>query len=289
MQTVDLHIHTYFSDGKFSPEQILERAEEMGLRAIAFTDHDNANAARHVQALAPGTAPSGIEIIPAVEFTTTWPGLDVLPGGSDVDLLAYFVDLDCEELKTLERAEQQDIGQRIAACCERLTEAGYPLAMDEVWAENRRFPSLHSLISVILQKAYADAWDAGVRLMFRAYSKVHPCNLDIGSVITTIHAAGGIAVLAHPGAIDRQGGMVGAGQVGELAKLGLDGIEVYHFRNDNAARQSLLSLARQFNLVVSGGSDLHGWGNDFDRLGTQPVTMDTLEALRARRRQIADR
>ncbi len=289
MPLVDLHIHTWFSDGKFSPEQILERAGELGLRAIAFTDHDNANAARHAQGLAPGTMSPGIEVIPAVEFTTTWPGLDVLPGGNDVDLLAYFIDLDSEELKTLERAEQLDIGQRIAACCERLTEAGYPVAMDEVWAENRRFPSLHSLISVILQKAYAGSWDSGVQLMFKAYNEVRPCSKDIGSVITTIHAAGGIAVLAHPGAIDRQGGLVGAGQVGELARLGLDGIEVYHFRNDDAARQRLLSLAHQFNLVVSGGSDLHGWGNVFDRLGTQPLTMDMLEALRARQRQIANR
>ncbi len=289
MPEIDLHIHTYFSDGKFSPEQILERAGELSLRAIAFTDHDNANAARHVQGLAPGTAPPGIEVIPAVEFTTTWPGLDVEPGGSDIDLLAYFIDLDSEELKTLERAEQLDIGQRIAACCERLTEAGYPLTMDEVWAENRRFPSLHSLISAILQKAYADSWDAGARLMFKAYNEVRPCSLDIGSVITAIHAAGGVAVLAHPGAIDRQGGLVGAGQVGELAKLGLDGIEVYHFRNDDAARQSLLDLARQFDLVVSGGSDMHGWWQGRDRLGSQPVTIDMLETLRTRHQHIADR
>src|SRR5512143_2171264 len=140
MPLVDLHIHTWFSDGKFSPEEILQSAARIGLKAFAITDHDNANATRHLRGLAPGTLPD-IEIVPAIEFTTTWPGLDLLPGGSDVDLLAYFVDLDSEALKTLEKAEQEDMAQRIAAGCERLTEAGYPLTMDEVWAENRRFPS----------------------------------------------------------------------------------------------------------------------------------------------------
>ncbi len=286
---VDLHLHTCFSDGKFSPEQILQRAAEIGLKAVAFTDHDNANATRHARSLAPGTVPPGIEIIPAIEFTTTWPGLDVLPGETDIDLLAYFIDLDSEELKTLEMAEQEDIGQRITACCERLTGAGYPLSMDEVWAQNRRFPSLHSLVSVILQNAYAGSWDEAVRLMFKAYSEVRPCSLDIGRVIATIHAAGGIAVLAHPGAIARRGGLIGAREAGELAALGLDGMEVYHFRNDDAARRRLFTLARRFDLVVSGGSDLHGWGNEFDRLGAQPVTMEMLEALRARQRHITRR
>ncbi len=281
----DLHVHTYFSDGKFSPEQILHLAAETGLKAVAFADHDNASAARHLHSLPAGTIPPGIEIIPAIEFTTTWPGLDVLPGETDIDLLAYFVDLDSAALKTLEKAELEDIAQRIAACCERLTRAGCPATLDEVWAENPRFPSLHSLISVIVQKGNAGSWEAGVQLMFKAYNEVRPCNLDIGSVIAVIHAAGGIAVLAHPGAIARRGGLVGSREVGELAALGLDGIEVYHFRNDDVARQKLLALARQFNLVVSGGSDLHGWSNKYDRLGAQPVTQEMLDALRARQRQ----
>jgi len=288
MPLVDLHIHTYFSDGKYSPEQILSRAAEMGLKAVAFADHDNANAARHVRALAPGVVPE-VEVVPAIEFTTTWPGLDVLPGGSDVDLLAYFVDLDSEALKTLEKAEQEDISQRIADCCERLTETGCPVTMEEVWAENRRQPSLASLSFALQHRGYAGTQEAAEELMFAAWDKVRPCKHEIGNVIAAIHAAGGIAVLAHPGAIARPGGLIGADQIRELAALGLDGLEACHHRNEGEARQSLLALARQFNLVTSGGSDLHGWWHGNDRLGTQPVTVEMLDALRARHRQIARR
>ncbi len=283
MLRVDLHIHTYFSDGKYSPESILERAAAIGLKEIAFTDHDNANAARHIRSMAPGTVPPDIEVIPAIEFTTTWPGLDVLPGGSDIDLLAYFVDLDSEPLKTLEKAAQEDISQRIADCCQRLTGAGYLVTMDEVWAENRRHPSLASLTFALRRKGYAASQEEAEELMFAAWDTVRPSKHEIGAVIATIHAAGGIAVLAHPGAIARRGGLVGAGEVGELAALGLDGLEIFHFRNDGAARQKLLALARQFDLVVSGGSDMHGWLHGLEHLGTQPVSVEMLEALRSRK------
>ncbi len=279
MFAVDLHIHTWYSDGRYSPEQQLHRSGEKGLKTIAFTDHDTADAARHIRDLSPNGLPD-IEVIPAIEFTTSWPDLDLPPGMTDVDLLAYFVDLDCAELIDLEKAELKDISQRISDGCERLTEAGYPLTMDDVWAENHHYPSQHSLIAAILHKGYADAWEAGERLMFAAWEQVHPCKFKIGPVIETIHAAGGVAVLAHPAAIAWRGGLIQAEQVGELFRMGLDGIEVYHHRNDETARQRLLALAQRFGLLVSGGSDEHGWWHD--RLGTQPVTVEMLDALRAR-------
>ena len=286
MPIVDLHLHTWFSDGKYSPEQLLNRSAEIGLKAIAFTDHDNANATRHVQGLAPDGIPE-IEVIPAIEFTTTWPGLDVPPGETDIDLLAYFIDLDGEVLKALEQAELEDMSQRISACCNRLSAAGYPLTLDDMWAENPHFPSLTSLIFAAQHKAYAESWEASHRLVLGTWGQVRPCKLEIGAVIETIHAAGGVAVLAHPAAIAWRGGLVQAEQVEELARLGLDGLEVYHHRNDDQARQRLLALASQFNLEVGGGSDEHGWWHT--RLGTQPVTVEMLESLRARHKLIANR
>ncbi len=286
MPLVDLHIHTYFSDGKYSPEQILGRAAEIGLKAIAFADHDNADAARHVRSLAPGTVPA-VEVIPAVEFTTAWPGLDVPPGETDIDVLAYFVDLDSEALKAIEKAGREDMSQRITACCEWLTEAGFPITMEDVWERNRRFPSLNSLVTAIQEKAYADSWEAAVGLMFNGWEQGPPCKQEIGAVIEAIHAAGGLAVLAHPAAIACRGGLMRAKQVARLANLGLDGLEIYHHRNDDSARSHLLDLARRFNLVVSGGSDMHGRWYGLEIIGSQPVTMEMLGALRARHSQIA--
>lgn len=284
MISIDLHLHTYFSDGKYSPEQLLKRAGEIGLKTIAFTDHENANAARQVRKRAAG-ANLGIEVIPAVEFTTTWPGLDVQPGDGDIDLLGYFIDLNNADFKALELAELQDISQRISDCCEILTAQGYPLSLEDVLAVNPRFPSLASLIFATQGKGHADSWEAGYRLVMAAWRQVRSCRFEIGGVIETIHAAGGVAVLAHPAAIARQGGLIQAEQVAQLAGLGLDGLEVYHHRNDGAARQQLLALAQQFHLEVSGGSDEHGWWRS--RLGTQPVTAEMLAALRARSQRTA--
>lgn len=274
--SIDLHMHTHFSDGKYSPEELLQRAGEIGLRTIAFTDHDNANAARQVQ----NRADLGIEVIPGVEFTSTWPGLDVQPGDSDIDVLGYFIDLNSPDFKSLELAELQDISQRIADCCAVLSAQGYPLSLEDVLAVNPRFPSLASLIFAAQGKGHADSWEAGYRLVMAAWRQVRACQFEIGGVIETIHAAGGVAVLAHPAAIARQGGLIQAEQVAELANLGLDGLEVYHHRNKSAAVQQLLALAQQFQLAVSGGSDEHGWWQS--RLGTQPVTAEMLESLRAR-------
>ncbi len=281
MPTIDLHIHTYFSDGKYSPEQILQRAAEIGLRTIALTDHDNVNAARLVRDHKLDE-PAHVEVIPAAEFTTTWPGLDVPPGETDVDVLAYFIDLENPALKDLERVEIEDMSERISDCCAYLTKTGYPFSLEDVLAENQRFPSLASFIFAAVHKAYAPSWEAGYPLVIGAWRQVRPCALPIGSVFKSIHAAGGVAVLAHPATIALAGGLIQEKQVAELVALGLDGLEVYHHRNNAAACQKLLGMAQHFNLAISGGSDEHGWWNT--RLGTQPVTEEMLASLRLRRR-----
>ena len=100
------------------------------------------------------------------------------------------------------------ISQRISACCEIITAQGYPLSLDDVLAVNPRFPSLASLIFATQGKGHADSWEAGYRLVMSAWRQVRACRFEIGRVIETIHTAGGVAVLAHPAAIARQGGAI---------------------------------------------------------------------------------
>ena len=281
MNTIDLHMHTHFSDGKYSPSELLQLAAGIGLEVIAITDHDNANGARQALPLASAV---GIELVPAVELTTTWPGLELPPGETDVDLLGYFIDLDSAELKGLEKTRTDDISQRLTDCCACLTAAGFPLTLEDVLTVNPYLPSLTAAIFAAQRKGYAGTWDAGHNLVMECWRKVRPAQgAEIGAMIAAIHAAGGVAVLAHPAAIAWPPGLIQAEQVAELAALGLDGLEVYHHRNNEGARQNLLALAQQFKLVVSGGSDEHGWWKS--RLGTLPVTAEMVAALRARARQ----
>ncbi len=117
------------------------------------------------------------------------------------------------------------------------------------------------------------------------WRQVRLCRTPIDQAIAAIHAAGGLAVLAHPAAIPWRDGPLQAEHVAELVEVGLDGIEIYHFRLDAEARRHFLELAGQFDLVVTGGSDMHGWPTGFDRMGQEPVTPDMVEALRTRQAQ----
>jgi predicted metal-dependent phosphoesterase TrpH len=278
LNTIDLHMHTCYSDGKYTPSELLLKASGIGLKTVAITDHDNANGARKAVSI---TKTMGMELVPGIELTTTWSNLGLPPGETDVDLLGYFIDLDSPDLRAMEKARTEDVYERMADLCDRLSAAGFPLTLKDIQGVNANYPSIAATIFAMQGKDYAEGWEAGYRLVMESWRKVRPAaNAEIGAMIAYIHATGGAAVLAHPAAIASPQGLIGESQVAELADMGLDGLEVYHHRNDEATRQKLLALAQQFDLAVSGGSDEHGWWKS--RLGTQPVTREMLEALRKR-------
>ena len=275
MNTIDLHLHTHYSDGKFSPEELLQKAVEAGPATVAITDHDNANGSRQARSTA---ARLGLELIPGIELTTAWPGLELPPGGMDVDLLGYFIDLQSPAFQELEKAASADIYRRMQDCLGLLTAAGCPLSMEDMLQVNPHFPSLTTAILAAQAKGYADSWVAGHQLVQAAWRQVRPPALHIGDAIAAIHAAGGVAVLAHPAAVAWKDSLLPDTALAELVAMGLDGLEVYHHRNDEHARQKFLAQANRHGLLVSGGSDEHGWWKS--RLATQPVTAEMLEALR---------
>jgi 3',5'-nucleoside bisphosphate phosphatase len=274
---IDLHIHTHFSDGKYSPEEQLQEAARIGIRTLAFTDHDNANGYRQGRACASGL---GQELVPGVELTTSWGELEVLPGSADIDLLGYFMDVEHPAFRALERQAALDISMRMDLCCSRLTQAGYPLTLADILAVNPRFPSLTSAIIAIQDKGYAADFGSALRLLTASWGQVRPSQLEIGQAIAAIHTAGGMAVLAHPAAIQCPGGLLAEARLAQLVELGLDGVEVYHHRNDESARAYFLRLARFHNLLVTGGSDDHGWRAR--RMGSHLTPPEMLEALRSR-------
>jgi predicted metal-dependent phosphoesterase TrpH len=278
--TVDLHIHTHYSDGLYSPADVLRHAARIGLETIALTDHDNTGGVREALPLA---RELGLELIPAVEFTCRWPACDAPPGHGDVDVLGYFVDLDDPEFRAFERATLDDAHARTADCCARLSAAGHPLSLDDAFAENPRYAGVLQLVLAVQTKGYAEGWEAAVQLVVEHWVRVRLSRFTIQQVIASIHRAGGVAVLAHPTTVKCGGdGLLEADQLAPLVEAGLDGLEIYHFRLDEPARAHFLALARQFDLLVSGGSDTHGLFNGLGRVGTQPVTPDLVESLRAR-------
>jgi hypothetical protein len=280
--TIDLHVHTYYSDGQASPAEMLYHAASLGLQTIAITDHDNMHAYQEANAVAQSL---GIELVPGIEMTSHWaecPSSERLINGQDINILGYFIDSQNEKLDELINAALEDTHARVEECCSRLTKAGYSLSIFDVEDENPRYIGAAQIIAALCHKRYCTDWNAGLMLFMEHSRMVQPCSRTIEQVITVLHAAGGVTILAHPVSIDCGGGWLGAEYLEQLVAVGLDGLEVYHPRLDHDARQHFLKLAAQFNLLVSGGSDEHGGGGNFPRLGCEPVDYQILQALRQR-------
>jgi predicted metal-dependent phosphoesterase TrpH len=282
----DLHIHTCFSDGRASPEEVLNQAAFLGLRAIAITDHDNT---RSFNAARPVAEKLGIELIPGIEFTCRWQnngqsGEENFPR-QDIDLLGYGFDPENAAFQSMERAALDDIHERIADCATLLTKAGYPITLAEALEQNPRYGGAMQLIDALWRKGTRTDWNATLALFNDTWPHVRLSRFHIREIIETIHRAGGVAVLAHPVVINNGRGWLTADDMAVLVEMGLDGIEIYHPRLYPRAQKYFLSLARMFQLLVTGGSDEHGWPTGFPRLGSQPVTRRLVADLKARCRE----
>jgi predicted metal-dependent phosphoesterase TrpH len=280
MISIELHCHTYYSDGRPSPRELVETAVAQGVRILAITDHDNARGTREASPLA---RQLGLELIPAIEFSTCWAEAQMPPGESDVDLLGYFLDIDSAPVLQAEADSLADQRARIGVWCEEVRRAGVDLEIADLLAINPRYPGNLQLAQALKARGFAtdEAIDRLLRPMMKA---VPPAQLRTAKAIDLIHAAGGAAVLAHPAAtmVNWHGSLLDFRSLGLLVEMGLDGIEVHHFRLDEPIRAHFIALAKKFNLVVTGGSDEHGWPEGLPRLGSQPVTPDMVSALAAR-------
>ncbi len=280
--SIDLHIHTSYSDGRYSPEELLRCAAERGIHTLAFTDHDNANGYRAAFASAQKL---GIRLIPGIEFTSRWPHCEAPIADLDVDILGYFVDVDCPTFQAFEHAALQDMFARIKDRCAMLTQMGYPIDLDDVFAENPHYAGTMYLLHAIQCKGYAAKSQEAWRILDLSRPSLRLSSFTVYQVIEQIHRAGGVAILAHPTAITRQHPWFQAKHLAMLIEMGLDGIEVYHPHLTDEARTYFLDMAQQFHLVVSGGSDQHGWTGGLQRLGSQDVTQDVVDSLEKRAKE----
>lgn len=268
---IDLHIHTYYSNGLFSPQQVVEESVRIGLQAIAITDHDNIDG--NIEAR-PFAEQHHIELVPAVEVTTRWGDLD------NLDIMAYFVDFDNVEFRAMLAGGMQDLANRMVHFCQVLTQKGYPITYDELIAQNPRYAGTRQIIEVLQNKGFVKDFVEAFPILKYGWSQIPNCALDVSQAIQTINDAGGVAVLAHPPLTRSEWFTID--EIKPLVDAGLGGIEVYHPSIDEAASDYFIQMAKDLNVVITGGSDEHGFTNQFTRLGKQPVTIDMLETLRER-------
>ncbi len=246
----DLHTHTTASDGKNRPSVNVKMAAEIGLGAIAITDHDTV--AGIPEALETGKE-AGIVVVPGVEISTAALGKDIHILGYGID---YRDDRFLKRLLTL-RDTRNSRNEMIVA---RLNDLGMTITMDEVVAEanrNRRGDGTIGrphIAQVLVDRGYLsdlrEAFDKYLGEGQAAY--VVPPRIEPLTAVQWIHEAGGKAIVAHPG-------LYGEDElVASLLDGGADGLEAYHSDHDEAEERKYEKLARERGKLITGGSDYHG-------------------------------
>lgn len=247
---IDLHTHTTASDGSMIPAELVRHAFAKGLGAVAVTDHDTISGVD--QALEEGNK-LGIEVIPGVEVS-----VDFSP---EVHLLGYFLHGNYYDsiIKTLEELREKR-EQRNPRIITKLNELGFDITMSEVnrLAAGGNVGRPH-IARVMIDKGYVasieEAFDKYLASGRPAYFKKD--KLTPAEGISEIARAGGVPVLAHPIYLNMSTDQLDI-LLGQLAAMGLKGIEAYY--TDNTAEQTaqLLQLAHKHKILATGGSDFHG-------------------------------
>jgi predicted metal-dependent phosphoesterase TrpH len=242
--TVDLHIHTRFSDGAFTVEQILDMAESRGLSAISITDHDTLGA--YPFAIEEG-AKRGIEVIPGAELSCELEG-------NDIHILGYFLDYENEKLKSVLEDMREARYHRAKKIVENLNEQGIDLRFETVlrFAAGGALGRPHianALLHEELVYSFKEAFDSFLGYNSPAY--VEKLQMTPKEVFDLIKGAGGIPILAHPGVTQVDD------LIPQLVEFGLAGLEVYHSDHSSTVRRHYSELCRRNKLLFTGGSDFH--------------------------------
>jgi 3',5'-nucleoside bisphosphate phosphatase len=267
---IDLHVHTTASDGRCTPHQLVERASHAGVRVIAVTDHDTIASIAEVRAAA---ETRGIDVVAGIEITA-------VEAGRDIHMLGYFLNPDDADLAAFLAGQRAQRIARVEALGVRLAELGMPIDIAPLLAQAQqqggRSVGRPQIARAMIAAGYvADAreafeqWLATERPAFVPRPGAPP-----GDVIDIVHAAGGLASLAHPGQTNVDA------RIAAYADAGLDAIEVYHPDHDRSDVDRYRDVAQRLKLLVTGGSDFHGDPDHGGEPGAVALPMDDWIRLR---------
>lgn len=242
----DLHAHTVNSDGEYTPSQIVALARQARLAAIAVTDHDCVDGLPEAVAAAAG---SSLVVVPGVECSARF-------DGRELHVLGYFVDAADPDFRAHLADVQRRRRARFLTAIDQLEALGASFPAGLVDSLAARTPSLgrRHLANLLVQSGTAENRGEAFGRFLRALDPPlsHGHLTDAGEVITRIHAAGGIASLAHP---PRE---FGDAEFTRLKALGLDALEAHCPSTAGERTKELTSSAARLDLLVTGGTDTHG-------------------------------
>lgn len=279
MDYCDLQLHSTHSDGTDTPRRIVELAREAGLAAIALTDHDTTTGLAEARTAG---VEFGVQVISGVEITCEF-------GGKSMDMLGYCFDSGADELQAKLSLIQQGRRERNLEIISKLNALGFDISYDEVAAEadktDGKIVGRPHFATVMIRKGIVqerqEAFDKYLAEGGAAY--VQKLAVSPEECVQMLRCAGGVAVLAHPKLVRFPKDVGIRDLLTALKAEGLAGLECYYSLHNDEEIQMYLELAKEFDLLVTGGSDYHG-GNKPEisvgtGLGNLRVPMECAERL----------
>ncbi len=263
----DLHIHTKYSDGSLSPEEVVRCASERGLCCIAITDHDSVSGID--EAIKAGKK-YDIEVIPGVEVSAE-------EGNKEMHMLGYCMDYkDPIFLEFLGKIRQDRI-ERLHKMIEALNGHGFNIDPEDVlkFVGDISISRLH-IARYMEAKALISNW----RVAFKKYiGDTKPCYVSSfrytsQMVMDAIKNAKGVPVVAHP-VVNRLDAILP-----RLIEEGLQGVEVFHTEQSGSTAKRYKKFAIDNNLIITGGSDCHGDAKGAMLIGKTSIPYSYVEALK---------
>ncbi len=265
----DLHAHTIYSDGALTPQELINRAKNVGIEYIAITDHDT------VSALAEATdygRSVGIKVIPGVEVSTEY-------YNREVHILGYFIDLKNASLLNYLSNFREERLKRAKRIIEKLKKLGINISIDDVLEISNGSSVARTHIAEALYNKnyisnYYEAFGKYIGDTGPAYEK--KIHLSPKDVIDLINKAEGLSFLAHPNNIPET-------YLKHLINAGLDGIEVVHPSHNEIKTEYYRKVVSTHFLLESGGSDFHGGiRNDFHNFGKYGTSVENVHSMKKR-------
>lgn len=255
---IDLHTHSIHSDGTETPRELVQRAHNARLTAFAIADHDTL--AGQEEARVAGEK-IGVDVIPAVELTVDF-------HGGHIHILGYGFDYTNKELVValLKRAEERRVQffEKVALANSRLKSSGKgTLDPDELLKSIQGSPGRPHIARAIVAKGWAPTFRIAFDTYCIDYIPATPA-FTASEAVSLVHTSGGITSLAHPGSSEIglkrfvKGDTEERKAFAELVERGLDGVEAYTPAHDQLLIKHYLILAKELDLLVTGGTDWHG-------------------------------
>jgi len=267
LQNIDLHIHTVYSDGTYTPTEVVEKAKELGLAAISITDHDSVSGVE--EAIRAGEK-LGVEVVPGIEMSSD-------AGEDEIHILGYYLNWKDKIFLTQLQVFQEDRAKRNQRLLKRLKELGMKLDHWEIKniAPKGVVSRLH-IARLMVKNGYVSSIGEAFEEWLNAGKPAYIKRMKVSpfEVIQLILKTDGIPVFAHPYLSKRDD------LIPEMVKRGLMGIEVYHSVHDTKAISHYRKIAEEYHLLITGGSDCHGEGKGEILMGTVDVPASILEKLK---------